>query len=509
LKKSLENRSGRLLTSYVFLVIGFFIILAAFSLSTPLFSSADEPAQVIYAAAAVRGELHNQPTYGPLYPKGLKSTPYVRVMVPQDYAVSIVAPLCYVKDPRRSASCMPDFFKFPTKTVSSETYVGRYIPTYYLIVGLVSLIYPNATGVYLMRLISDLLNALFLALGFYVMLRFKGSKNVLLAMAAAVTPACFYWASMVNPNGLEITAAFSSWVIGAVLITENDLSNIKKLTNLLLLSLAALSTIRALSPLWALIILVCVVVFKHRQLLNISLFKDLKVALGVFILALIYAIIWDLTAGSLIFQNPYVVLTPYYRANFFERFWLSTKNTIAYYNQDIAVFDWNDYEAPRWVSLVWTGFIVGVLAWAFKLQSKFERLVGLVLVVLSFLIPVFFNALEGQKFGPWWQGRYGLPYCIGVVIFYAVFVDRYKFKKFNITHFINRYLFEVGFVILSLLVIFCLYWDVRRNAVGTNGPLNIFFNTPWHGPLDNMFVFLPVFGFGLILLTFRFYFERS
>lgn len=490
---------------YLGIFIGFFIIFSGFSLATPLYGSADEPAQVIYAAAAVRGEFFEPPAYGPFYPKSNKSTPYVAVRVPYDYARSLIAPLCYVNNKRAPASCMPDFYKLSSKLVNSETYVGRYIPSYYVIVGLPSLIFPNATGVYLMRIVSDVLNAIFVSIGFYMLISYL--KNWLFVVVAflALTPACIYWASMVNPNGLEITTAFASWVIAGIFLVEKDRQRSYNLALFLLISLSCLTIVRALSPLWAIIIVSVVILVKPRYLF--WLYKNKKVQLGILILffAMLYALIWDITAGSLIFQNPYVISTPFYRDGFIGRFLISLKEIIAVYNQDIAVFDWNNLTIPKPVTIFWAGLIIFVILMSLLVQSVVQRLVTVILVIFSFFIPAFFNALEARHFGNWWQGRYGLPVVIGAIIIPGLFLANAENSK-TVSK-ILKYLTPTKAIaltmVLAIITVFCLYWDVRRNAVGINGPLNIFGQTPWHGPLDNFLIFLPIVGYYILLVKLK------
>ncbi|HXY45618.1 MAG TPA: hypothetical protein VEH29_15635, partial [Acidimicrobiales bacterium] len=52
-----------------------FLNISAWSLATPLFASPDEPAQVIHAAALVRGQLIGTPIHG-------SSSAYTAVTVP-------------------------------------------------------------------------------------------------------------------------------------------------------------------------------------------------------------------------------------------------------------------------------------------------------------------------------------------------------------------------------------------------------------------------------------------
>jgi len=111
-----------------FLVL--FVMGALWSLASPIFSVADEPAHVVRAAAVARGQLG-----------GRDSTAFVdgqvrtEVRVPLVYATATSLPACYIGRTDVSAGCAPPFAG-PKETGPVLTQVGRYPPTYYALVGL-------------------------------------------------------------------------------------------------------------------------------------------------------------------------------------------------------------------------------------------------------------------------------------------------------------------------------------------------------------------------------------
>ena len=95
-------------------------------------------------------------------------------------------------------------------------------PMYYAIVGLPSLIVTSTTGMYLMRTVSSLLGALFLALAIMSVFCWSSRRLLQIGVLLAATPTAAYYASSVNPNGLEIMAAICLWCSGIILVSERS-----------------------------------------------------------------------------------------------------------------------------------------------------------------------------------------------------------------------------------------------------------------------------------------------
>ena len=132
-----------------------FVNMAVWSLATPLFASPDEPAQVARAVALVHGQLIGKTVKN-------DGNPITDVTIPKVYAAGSVYAVLAFRD-TVPASCTTRLTQSKA-AVRTTTYVGRYPPLYYAIVGLPSLFTASSNGLYAMRLVSALLNAVFLAL---------------------------------------------------------------------------------------------------------------------------------------------------------------------------------------------------------------------------------------------------------------------------------------------------------------------------------------------------------
>src|SRR4051812_24519067 len=122
-------------------------------LSMPLFSSPDEPAHVVKAAAVARGQLLGQD----------QQTTIGDTLTHVKAPASMVSPTpCFAHRPLVPASCA----SFPTGAsglIDATTLAGHYPPLYYALVGIGSLIAPGPNGIYVMRVLSSLISAAFIA----------------------------------------------------------------------------------------------------------------------------------------------------------------------------------------------------------------------------------------------------------------------------------------------------------------------------------------------------------
>ena len=169
-------------------------------LAMPLFSSPDENAHVVKAAAVVRGQLLGTDEHN------AAGDTLTHVTVPAAFVSDVP---CFAHRPRVPASCAPAQTS-SMRLVDATTLAGHYPPLYYAIVGLPSLFVPGAGGVYVMRLASGLLNAAFVASALLSVRRWS-SRIGPLAVGVATTPMVLFLSASVNPNALEIAAAMTVW----------------------------------------------------------------------------------------------------------------------------------------------------------------------------------------------------------------------------------------------------------------------------------------------------------
>ena len=222
-----------------------FVLASIWSLATPLFTAPDESAQVVRAAAVVRGELVGQEVH--------EAT--TAVVIPKHIAEEAIDGLymsnCYFAKPTEPGACVLNIEPGRAGgTLRFTTYVGHYPPLYYALVGLPTLVTDKTVVVYLMRLVSAALSCALLAAAFCAASRSRRSPLALLGVALAVTPMVLYLAGMVNPAGFEISAAVCVYCTGFTLLGEPELRRSPFLLGWLALSAGLLVQTRGLSPLF-------------------------------------------------------------------------------------------------------------------------------------------------------------------------------------------------------------------------------------------------------------------
>ncbi len=442
---------------------------AAWSLATPLFASPDEPTQVVTAAATARGELVGATIDGP-------ASPFTAVKVPAVFASGTTYPDCFKFHPTVSASCAPKLTT-STATVRIGTAVSRYPPLYYLIVGLPSLAFVSKTGIYLMRLMSSLLNALLISLALFSVARWSRRKLLLLGVMVAATPMAWFLGGMVNPSGFEICAAICLWTAGLVLVLEHPEHPPPGLVAVVAVAACLLCLARPISPVWVAIAFVVLGMLGGRRALRGMLASRAArwsvlplCACGVFALWWIKAEhALDLVPGFPVTRSePSVQLLGAVLAHDGVRV-----------QQLVGVFGWNDTKSPIFTYVVWlvvVGLLFGLAIWragAWRAGTLFLLLAAVVLVplVASYAEALRAGFVDGQ-------GRYWLPLAVGVPLVSVALVERSKLPERLVTRAV-----PILAVLLGVASATAFIGALRRYAVGVTGPID-FLNGKWQPPLD-------------------------
>jgi hypothetical protein len=459
---------GRAWPVFVVSLAAFFLLYAAWSIATPLFAAPDEPVQVMKAVAVAHGQLLGAQPKGP-------SSPYTTVHIPEIYASGGGIPGCFAFKNRVPASCA-HAFTGTTTDVSVSIYTGRYPPLYYAIVGIPSLFMASASGVYVQRLVSALLNAIFLALAVTAVATWSRSRLLLVGIAAAVTPSALFFGGVVNPSGFEVSCAVCLWSSALVLALERSSDPPPGLVAITALSAAAMALVRGLSPLWVGMIGLSVAgLAGWRAVRELAGYRRVKLAAVVVVLAGGAAVAFILAAHTLDVL-PSVDLAPA-GSTTGQLFVTTFDHTARFLTEMIGKFGWLDTFAPISTYLVWYG-AVGLLAGAAVVLTRRRELAVFVLVALAAVfVPVVISTSQARRAGFVWQGKDSLPFALGVPLVAAALIgqsgvlDRYRGRLTSL----------VAFTLACGSVV-AFAGTLRRYAVGINGPLD-FFHTAWRPPL--------------------------
>ncbi|MDA8075006.1 MAG: DUF2142 domain-containing protein [Actinomycetota bacterium] len=479
----LEGRGRVLLVCVVVTFANF----AVWSWATPLFAAPDEPTQVARAAAVVRGELVGATV-------GSDRNAFTTVTVPAVFAEDGPLVTCFQFRPDVPASCEP---RVPAsrRTVPVETYVGRYPPLYYLIVGLPSLVVQTARGIYLMRLVSALLDAVLVSLALFAVVRWSKKPLLLVAVMAAATPMAWFLGGVVNPSGFEIAAALCLWTSGAILVLEHAAAPPPGLVALVASAFAVFVLARPLSPLWcAIAVVVLAAAAGWRRVWALLANRSVQWTIPPLAACSALALLWILSEHSLDL-TPSTARVP--RPETFSHLVpVIFARTPSWLEQMVGVFGWLDTTSPVFTYALW-GVVVGALVisvWVRAVRGAREAREALAvaaLVLAVVLLPVAIVYSQVHRLGIVWQGRDIMPLAVGVPILAVAVAGRDRALR-RLHGRVTAWAAASVCAALGVAGFAAFFEALRRYAVGVDGPID-FLSGPWHPPLGSAAALVAAF----------------
>lgn len=467
-----------------------FVAFGAWSIASPLMAPPDEAAHLFKAAAVAHGQLFGTP--GPPLPGG-GANPSLYVQVPGSFANAETLWPCYTFHLDRSAACAPDLHGPSSALVTASTYVGRYPPLYYLLVGWPSRLYPSAAGVYLIRLVSALLSALFVASALESARSMAGSRLMVLGVALAVTPMVLYLGATINPNGLEVTAALCLWASALALALDDRPAIDRRALARAGIAAAVLVQMRGLSPLWLALIAVSVLALARRARIMLVL-RDRAARwwLALVGLSSAFALWWIVHFQTLVQIGgqtppappsttvPHLVTIAFGFAD-------------TYVRGMIGLLGHPDIQGPPSLVLyLWLTALALLVGLSLVLGRRREAWVLGAVVVAVVVIPTAFDAAVATRYGFMWQGRYTLPLAVGMPILAGASLRDVTLSSPAAGRL--RILLPAG---LGLAQAAMFLWGLWRYSVGETPP-----GRPYHFSLDVFSgTWQPPFGsFGIFLI---------
>ncbi len=419
----LEDGGGRgrprWMRTWAFAFAILFGLAACWSVATPLFASVDEPAHVLRAASVAHGQsvgapCSRQSTTSACRPDHAARGPWTLVRVPAGIAHEVGdGPTCYPFHPDVSAGCA----SVPSPggargTALMPTYVGRYPPLYYAVVGIPSLFTSRTVVLYLMRLVSGALSAAFLAAAFSAA---RHSRRFLLAplgVGLAVTPMALFLSGVVNPSGLEISTAICAWSTALTLAGDPELHRSRFLIVWLALSAGVLVQTRGLSPVFlAAVVAGVALLFGVRPWRRAWDTVVARAGLAFVVICSAFALAWYVLvhptrvtpqASGPVHEHGLALLA----ASYHHLLWMVP--------QMVGFFGWLDAPAPQLTYHIWYAALIffGVLVVA----RRWYRGVGVwaLLAAATVAVPVAATAHVANRLGLIGQGRDWLPLAVSL-----------------------------------------------------------------------------------------------
>ena len=444
---------------------------AMWSIATPIGGAPDEPAHLIKAASVVRGELVGTSVVGGQ-----------RVSVPEYIAFSEVES-CFAFHPTTTPKCAPaDSAKPETRLVPAVTSAGLYNPLYYVLVGWPSLIFTNSGGIYAMRIVSDVLVALFLAISFAFVALWSRRTIPLIGILTAFTPMVFFLGGSVNPNSLEIAATLAAFtgVLTVVRLPAREFLASRML--LVFLSASVAANMRGLSLLWVAIAVVAPLILATRNsLAELLKTRAVRLALMGTALACAFAAVWLLASNSLgIGSSGSTQLggAPGVGTSHLLGFAWNLGSTFYYGQQIVGVFGWLDTVAPAAVYFVWAMLVGTFVLFGFAVLRRRALKFVAVLVAALLLLPPILQGIYITSGGIIWQGRYILPVFVCAVVGIAAVLS----EAVNIPAAILRRLALFVTLVWAAAQVLAFATTLKRYAVGTKAGWPAILHPVWAPP---------------------------
>ncbi|MEV7506445.1 DUF2142 domain-containing protein [Streptomyces sp. NPDC091201] len=451
----------------------FLTLAGSWSAATPPAGSPDEHAHFIRAAAVARGQFGGTEVMVPHTVAGIPGHfAESGVQLPEWYRNLPKAHECYSWNQSKPASCAPSLGS-SEKTAQATTAAGRYHPGYYLVAGWPSLLVDGPKGLYLMRFAAALFCSALLASAVVTAAEWRRRSLAMLGVFAAATPMALYMAGMVNPSGGEIAAGILVWTALLSIVLSPDPKLLNRRLARLGIGAAVLISIRPLGLIWfAGAVVFSLLLVQRRGVLGPVLrSKALWAWTGVLAATTAGALLW--AAGHP--DNSVIDIPDHLTAR--EAAKQTFGNTDVYIKQMLGYFGWLDTPAPALTWLLWSGVLAALVASALAHARRLEAPAILAMLVAVVIVPVVGQASQAERIGMVWQGRYLLPFAVGLPLM-AVLICATRAPAGG---FPWRRLagFAVGGLALAHAAAF--YWTLRRFAVGTDGPWLVA-NAHWAPP---------------------------
>jgi hypothetical protein len=398
-------------TAYLFLVF------ALWAVSSPLMGVPDEPAHTVKAASVWHGQLRGdvEEMEGEAGMSGSGRITVDVVRVPESYASAHAVPGCYAFRPDVPASCAPDL-EDSGRMVTTHTTAGPYPPLFYLLVGWPSRLVQNDAGAYMMRMVAALLGAASIAFALRSLSRVVPVPLGVVAVTVAITPMVPFLVGSINPAGFEIAGAMLWWAASMALAlswsSERELD--RGLVAELLVGFAVLTNTRSLGLLFAGLALGVVAAFVGLERCRVVV-RDRRswVLAGVMAVIAGASVAWVVASGHL-GSVPGAPLPPGSRPLV-----VLGGAMDDFLRQLVAVFGWKDTTVTSSIA-TWMVAALMLLGAVVLAGTAWRRAVVLGGAVAVVLLPVFLQLSTVERDGLAWQGRYLLPFAVGVPMMAAV-----------------------------------------------------------------------------------------
>jgi Predicted membrane protein (DUF2142) len=294
---------------------------------------------------------------------------------------------------------------------------ARYNPAFYSVIGSVAQPLDGAPAMYAMRAVSALLCSLLLAAAAWGTSLWARTRWPLVALFGVLTPVAMYTTALPAPNGVEMCGAAGLWAallgFGTV-----DAGVRRRLLVLATVCAVPLTLVRGLGPLWlAAIVLVAWLHVGPRRtfVLLRETPRTTAACLGGVALVALAAVGWIVGGKALTGEETTVGGDPVVE---------TMKQVPLWFLQSVAAFPMRDQPAPAAVYVAGGLAVLALLLAGWMRAARRGRSTLLLAFGLALLLPIGLTVMTYESSGVIWQGRYGWPVSMGVVLLAGALLDR-------------------------------------------------------------------------------------
>ncbi len=384
------------------ILIGYFMLGAAWAFAGPYDSSADEQDHIVRAAGVVNGQVAPKPQDVAFHTGAIQTVPR-----------SLVHNMCWQFASEKSAACDNQGFADRTP-VAMPTKVGRYNPVYYAVVGWPLRYSPTMRGLWMSRLLTSLLVAGLLAMAASAALRWSRHRVMLTGVVLMATPAVLNLAGTLNPSALEVAAGI---LLFSALIPLLDVDREIEPRMVWYAGVAAvvLATVRGLGPFWLGVAgLVLLVPLRRAQLTRLWTAPRFFVWSWVVAVAVLASVVWTLRMHALTLGRTDPINPPYKTAQIVE--FVTMTRWVEHLSQMVAGLGWLDIPVPPYVTLLWYVMLGLLVVGGLLFGDRASRYRIAAITLIAFIVPMFTDGLTATLNDYPSQGRYLMPLFAGAVL---------------------------------------------------------------------------------------------
>lgn len=432
------------------------------ALANPMFGMNDEPAHMIRAQGAVRGDFSD-----PYPTDGLPGEQYNCVFWQG-----------------QTADCMNLTWGADSSMQSSPT--NNYPPLFHLISGVPSLFVSGLAGAYFMRVWLVIVCSAVLTWAITLLLDRSPDRATLLGVSVGCTPMFIFCMSGVAPSGLTAVAATLLWSSGLNYLSPTSTTKFIRSRNTFFAVAVLFPFLRRDAFLWEGLIIACLLVMASRQTL-IDLFRRRSTQILSIILVATVGVVWltwAADATSSFADNA---------ASHFGGSWSSGLGQMyTYILMLVGCFGWNStwMSSETLVLVLGTATTVLLLAIAGAGRSLLRGL--LLTVAFFFIVPITIGAVRAYYV----QGRYLFPLWVGMFVLAGQALAGSRLDEG-----FRRRLFRIVISLQLVYQFFAFAQNQRRYVVGQRGTWRFLsLDNVWHPPMMSNKVTAVIFVFALSLI---------